>query len=123
MIYTLHLPIEPTPAARPRVSRKGWSYYPKKYKEFKERLGVLIKECWTRPPIDTPVYVHIEARASKPKTTKLPFPKADWDNFAKAVCDAMNKVVFTDDWLIQQGSLNKDWSDGEGYIIVKVTTV
>lgn len=109
-IFRLDIPFEPVPAARPKVSRFG-TYYPTKYKNFKKDIDPVIRERWAYDAIDFPINVQVLVICQRPKTTKLPFPKGDWDNFGKAVTDAMNGIVYTDDWLIQDGRTAKAWAE------------
>lgn len=111
----LKLDIEPAPAARPRVSRKGWTYYPAKYKNFKAALAAMFINA-INPKFSAfakcvqPCVAHVEIVASRPKTTKLPFPKPDVDNYFKAVTDAATGSVWADDWQIQKASVEKRWA-------------
>lgn len=48
----------------------------------------------------------------EPATTKLPFPKADLDNYVKAVMDVCNGRLWTDDWLVQTfRDCDKVWAE------------
>lgn len=106
----IQIPLNPVPASRPRVSRQGWSYYAEPYRSFKEEIKEALRERWDGPLIDYPIVVTIVVWAQAPANSKLPFPKPDWDNFAKAVTDGMVGTVVTDDWLIKKGSCEKFWA-------------
>ncbi len=104
---------EPVPAARPRVSKWG-TYYPKKYKDFKAELAEKIKHQWEAVlkrafPIAGPLALTIHIHCTKPRTSKLDYPMPDVDNFAKAVMDAANGVVFEDDKQVIDLSVSKRW--------------
>lgn len=72
--------------------------------------------------MDCSLQVDILIYVQKPENPANPWPAPDWDNYAKAVCDAMNGVVYVDDKQIVDGRCVKQWAEpGEaGYIIVEV---
>lgn len=70
------------------------------------------------PMIWEPIDIVVEVRPKKPKTTKLPFPKGDVDNFSKAILDACTDVLWLDDWQIRHETVFKEWSEGDGYFKV-----
>jgi Holliday junction resolvase RusA-like endonuclease len=109
-VLEIQLPLNPVPASRPRVARAGFSYYEQPYKGFKDEIKDLLRERYGGPLIDYPVFVTIVVFAEAPKKSKLPFPKPDFDNYAKGVCDGMTGIVLQDDWLIQKGSCEKFWA-------------
>lgn len=78
---------------------------------------------WGGKKFDTPLFVHISIYCTEPKTTKLPHPKPDVDNFAKGVMDAMNDVVYVDDSLIQKLIVEKFWVNGPGRVHVIVEEI
>jgi Holliday junction resolvase RusA-like endonuclease len=107
--YTI--PIEPVPAARPRVSRWG-AYYPKRYRDFKAALAAaFIAAARPAPVRDGPCRVEVEIVAPRPASTKLPFPKPDIDNYLKSVFDAATGSVWEDDWGIRECSATKRWTE------------
>lgn len=61
---------------------------------------------------DSPVAVSILFVAPRPKSTKLPFLKADIDNCVKSVMDAATDAatVWTDDWQVADLTAKKRWS-------------
>lgn len=107
--YTI--PIEPVPAARPRVSRWG-AYYPKRYRDFKAALAAaFIAAARAAPARDGPCRVEVEIVAPRPASTKLPFPKPDIDNYLKSVFDAATGSVWVDDWGIRESFATKRWTE------------
>ena len=106
----LQLPVDPVPASRPRVTRRGFSYYAEPYKSYKSELKKAFQERWTEDPIETPVGVSITIFKAPPKKSKLTAPKPDVDNYAKAVLDAMNGVVLVDDSLVYKLRVEKLWA-------------
>jgi|TARA_R100001530_G_scaffold100170_1_gene69595 Holliday junction resolvase RusA-like endonuclease len=116
-------PISPVAASRPRVSRHG-AYFAGPYKKFRE-------ECWDLVPMvlgpdfspfDKGLYVDVELYVTRPKTTKLDTPRPDIDNYQKAVFDALNGFLWTDDKLIEAVYAVKQWAakDMPGYFVVGV---
>lgn len=69
-------------------------------------------------PWEGPVELHIVARLLPPKNGHWPnrhcLKKPDWDNVAKLVGDALNRLAYRDDSQIFAGSVRKAWcEDGE----------
>jgi Holliday junction resolvase RusA-like endonuclease len=99
---SVNVPGEPVPASRPRVTKRGVTYYPKRYTEFLERIA----RAWQaegRPVIDgDPVAIgaRVEVLIPRPKSHLLTggqvragaplIPgRADLDNFVKAALDGL----------------------------------
>lgn len=115
--------IDPVPASRPRMTRTGHAYTAEPYRTFKDKLKTMMQTSWDNEMIESPVTVSIAVWCRRPKSTKLPHPRPDVDNYAKAVLDAMSGVVFTDDKNVVELYVTKQWTestDEEGYIAVKV---
>jgi Holliday junction resolvase RusA-like endonuclease len=117
-------PISPVAASRPRVSKHG-AYFAGPYKEFRKNAGPLVLDTlgpdWE--PLTGPLKVDLELYVAKPKTTKLLGPKADIDNFVKAIFDAMNGKLWVDDSQVIELYAVKQWSNldnGEGYFTLGV---
>ena len=94
------------PAPRPRVTSKGWTYYPKAYKEWQadcvRLMRLLIKDQWTTPVSVSLLLradsfdIHIEDGVKRPKGLR-----GDSDNFAKACLDAATAAgVWPNDTLV-----------------------
>ena len=102
---------EPRGKGRPRFSRKqGIAYTPAETRNYEATIRVLAQQAMAgRPPIDGPVSVIVQAHLPIPKSwTKkkgaawqrgdiYPDKRPDLDNIVKAVTDACNGVVFSDD--------------------------
>lgn len=67
-------------------------------------------------PTRRPLHVSIEVYVTKPRTSKLPFPKPDVDNYAKSILDVANGILWEDDWQIQTLNIDKHWTEGPGYV-------
>lgn len=99
MILTEHIePVvvvfdgEPVGKARPRLG-KGRVYTPAKTASFETALGWCARLAMRgRPLLDGPLRVDVQATFAHEPTRK-----PDADNVLKAVCDAMEGVVFAND--------------------------
>jgi Holliday junction resolvase RusA-like endonuclease len=100
--------LEPVPASRPRVSRYG-TYYQKTYRDFRKAMELIIADGDFNK-FDGRLGVEIDIMPVKPKTGKRDFPKGDLDNYAKAVLDSFNGVLWDDDDQICELSINKKYS-------------
>ena len=116
-------PISPVAASRPRVARHG-AYFAGPYKKFREECRDLVPMVLGPDfqPYDRALYIDVELYVTRPKTTKLDMPRPDIDNYQKAVFDALNEHLWSDDRVIQSVYAIKQWAnEGEdGYFIVGV---
>lgn len=122
-IYTLD--IIPIPKGRPRVTKAGIGYTPKRTREYEQKLkNFLFIQC-RFPPWNSAVSISIEfhlPRLKKNSKSTWPTPMGDIDNYAKAVLDAANGILFTDDRLIDNLTLRKQYSKTPGITLtIKLT--
>lgn len=113
--------INPVPASRPRVSRYG-TYYLPTYRNFKTDFAAILRDekiSLMKGQLKVSIICHVK----KPKTTERLYPIGDVDNYAKAVLDGLNGVMWDDDDQIIELSVTKQYNDGEGFISVEVTPV
>lgn len=105
--------IEPIPCPRPRLSHFG-AYYPANYTLWKRRADRVVRQAVKglpgHKPIDYPIDVWLSFLVKKPKATRLYSPKPDIDNYMKAIFDACNGIVWTDDSLVQRVCASKLWA-------------
>jgi len=119
-------PLSPVAASRPRVSRHG-AYFAGPYKYFRsectEVIPLVLGDSFE--PYDEPIKVDVEIYVKQPKKTKLIAPKADIDNYLKAIFDVLNGKLWRDDTLIYEVYATKSWDhkDGEGYFTVGVDPI
>lgn len=117
--------INPVAASRPRVGKWG-AYYTGTYKEFREKAAEIVWDTIGKDfeAIDKELAVSIELYVKRPKSTERGWPKADIDNFAKAILDTMNGKIWKDDSQITSLHVSKQWADkGEdGYFTLEVNT-
>ena len=116
-------PISPVAASRPRVSRHG-AYFAGPYKNFRSECAEVISMVLGNSfePYDEPIKVDVEIFVKQPKKTKLLAPKADIDNYLKAIFDCLNGKLWRDDTIIHEVYAIKSWADKEsdGYFTVGV---
>ncbi len=116
--------LSPVSASRPRLGTWG-AYYEGTYKTFKKDVDPLMQRAFRDLLHDIPagpLDVWIRMYVTRPKTTKLDYPRGDVDNFAKAVMDAANGYAWVDDNQVVDLHAFKRWSTpGElGYFTVRV---
>lgn len=110
---TFSVPGSPVGKGRPKFARRGafvTAYTDKKTVSYENLVRIYASEVvGNRPPFSGPVFVRIKISVTPPvswskrKTSDAllglirPTTKPDFDNIAKAVCDAMNEIVYVDD--------------------------
>ncbi len=119
----LCVPGEPQAKLRARWSRRG-THTPQKtinYETYIKQLFAIkypdfvLSECALR--IYIWIYVSIPASASKVKkqlmgtNSILPTKRPDYDNVAKTVCDALEKLAYKNDSQICEANIYKHYSD------------
>jgi Holliday junction resolvase RusA-like endonuclease len=117
------IPGEPKAKARPRVTRKGIAYTPKKTLEYEN----WVKECFVlcrhkkmlKGQIEAEIkaYFKIPKSASKKKKTEMikgkmrPTKKPDTDNVAKIILDSLNDLAYSDDKQVIKLIVEKFYSE------------
>ena len=117
---SLHIPVNPVPASRPRVSKWG-TYYGKIYENFRNEM----REALTgnlNVKIDGPLDVHVEVIVRKPRTGKREFPRGDVDNYAKGILDSLTNHgnVWHDDDQITNFTIIKRYAAPEEDVAIVV---
>jgi len=105
---TLYLiSINPVACPRPRVTNKGFVYYPQGYTKFKKELEFKIRELEIEPyPKETPLILRARFFMPIPKSKKyigFHYKKPDLDNLIKSLCDGLesSEVVYNDSCFVQ----------------------
>lgn len=114
--WTFQVPGEPVAKGRPKlgtVNGRAMAFTPKKTRTFESTVREIVGKAWTREPIaERPIFVRmtfvrlipqswpIKKRNAAIAGTLFPTGRPDLDNFQKAITDAMNTIVYTDDALI-----------------------
>lgn len=118
--------ISPVAASRPRVGKWG-AYYSGPYKDFRERASVVVYSVLgtERELIATPISLTLELYVTKPKSTIKKYPRADIDNYTKAIFDILNGKLWVDDEQVIQMEVTKRWAEknSEGYFILKIPSL
>lgn len=117
---SFRLAIEPMPTPRPRArcisvpGRKPIAsfYSPKEYQDWQKEAARLLAKIEAFP-VEGTCIVSITCAVTKPKTTKLPCPKPDVDNYAKGILDAITKDgrFWADDTQVRMLMVSKLWAD------------
>lgn len=118
----LTIPGEPIGKARPRMTRTGIVYTPKKTLNYETLIRELfIIKYPNFQPIDGPVHLHLSAWLKIPKVSKKkvaamesgeirPTKKPDMSNILKSVEDALNTLAYQDDKQIVEVEIKKRYS-------------
>jgi Holliday junction resolvase RusA-like endonuclease len=124
MKYKWTFEVCPVAASRPRIGKHG-AYYTGSYKEFRK---LAVSEVWRQIgedfiPLEGPLNVSIQCCVTRPKNTKLQYPRGDVDNFIKSCLDAGNGRIWLDDTQVVRIQATKEWTssnDVKGYFTVDV---
>ena len=127
MMLQFTIPISPVPKGRPRLGKFG-TYTPPKTKKFEDDVKLYLNTILkNHDPLETPIEVFLYFRLPIPKSyskkrteaclsgSEKPILKnGDLDNYAKAVLDAFNGIVYKDDCQIVEMHLTKVYDSQEG---------
>lgn len=114
-------PIDPVSKGRPRFTRSGHTYTPKKTADFEKQIAAIYTEEHGElfvGPIEVKLVFQMPIPKGYPKKaikqieegTLKHTKKPDLDNLGKAVLDALNEIAFTDDSHITKLTLVKRYS-------------
>lgn len=96
----------PTPAPRPRVTKKGHTYYPQKYLDFRADLKRELSKTELKfeegaIKLEAIFYMPIPKSYSKKKRVEMEgswhIKRPDTDNLMKAVKDGLEGLIYADD--------------------------
>lgn len=101
---------EVVPKGRPRFTRQGRTYTPKKTHDYESEISMIAKSAMgCSEPLETPVAVYIYINMPVPQSYskkrseaclsgfEKPTKKPDIDNAIKSILDGMNGIVYKDD--------------------------
>ena len=124
--------VEGTPVAkgRPkfrRINNFVSVYTPEKTRVYENHVGAVAKAAMgDQEPLETPMVVCVYISMAVPKSyskkrrqdcldkIERPLKKPDLDNVAKAITDAMNGIVYTDDSQIVEAHITKVYAETAG---------
>jgi len=115
---------QPQGKARPRFTRTGRAYTPKKTADYEDEIRLMAKAAMgITEPLETPIaaYIYISMPVPQSYSKKRskdcldgferPTKKPDLDNVAKAFLDACNGIVYKDDSQVVSLHVTKVYGD------------
>jgi len=89
----------PVPKGRPRITRRGIAYTPKRTVDAEKRIAWAVSKAWKEKPDEVSrfslkIEVHFRLKG-----------RGDWDNYGKIVSDTLNGLVWGDDAQVDYGSV------------------
>ncbi len=121
------LPIEPKPQSRPRFARRGnyvQTYEDSTMKTYKQQVKNYLRRAKPKLIEKGPIMAHVTFYVQAPKSAlsnkqkrlevelerKYCDKKSDLDNYLKAILDASNKILFSDDGQVAKIITEKKYS-------------
>src|SRR5690625_3135861 len=130
MITEFTIPGQAVPQGRPRAriigrgqNRKVMMYDPKESKEYKDYVALIAKQYAPKIQYEGELSVNLDIYRQIPKSTSKrkrelynarlirPTVKPDVTNYAKAIEDALNGIIYKDDSQIVDLKISKYYSD------------
>jgi Holliday junction resolvase RusA-like endonuclease len=121
-VESFYFPVTPVAKGRPRFSKFGGAYTPKKTRDAEKELRDLAVLCKCKP-FENAICVTISFSMPRPKsvTRRYHTIKPDADNIVKGVCDALNGVLYTDDAQIIELHVKKFYTDAANPVGICLT--
>ena len=120
------IPIPPMPKLRPRMTRRGRVYTPKKTTDFEGEVQFWISQYDFEPINNGAIRARIDFIYEKPKSIKkskiYKTTKPDLDNLIKAILDSLNGICYKDDNQIVELSSTKKYGS-EDLIVLTLETL
>lgn len=117
-MITFFIPLEPVAKGRPRISPNGHCYTPGTTRAYEGDIKDLLyaQRKHFLEIFNKPLNIYLKFFISPPKKFVRHYPscRPDVDNFAKAVLDAMNGIVFKDDGQIITLTISKRYHSNPG---------
>lgn len=132
MTYMITIPGEPVAKARPRMTKHGHTYTPKRTVDYERMVQTLFHAEHGSPALEGPILLRLDLYFGIPKSRskgtrermrqglERPCKRPDIDNCLKAIADALNGVAYKDDSQIVAAVIQKFWAD-EPRAEVKIT--
>ena len=107
-----NFPVDPVAKGRPRFTKQGRAYTPKKTKEFETLIKKIARDQYKNGPMKQALSATIVFYFKKPKTVTRDYPtvKPDVDNCVKSTLDSLNGIVFVDDAQIIEINASKKYA-------------
>ena len=121
--YTVTIPGEPVSKGRPRMTKRGHTYTPKRTVDYERMVQTLFHAEHGSPILEGPILLRLDLYFGIPKSRSKatrkrmqqgldrPCKRPDIDNCMKAVSDALNGIAYKDDSQIVAAVIQKFWSD------------
>lgn len=122
-MYKIYIPGEPVSKGRPRMTKRGHTYTPKKTVDYECMVQTLFQAKHGSPMLEVPILLQLDLYFGIPKSRskavrermqqglERPCKRPDIDNCMKVVCDALNGIAYKDDSQIVAAVIQKFWSD------------
>lgn len=96
---TFRIDVVPVPKGRPRSTRSGVVFTPKRTRDNEKLIKALLRDQVQELPTDAAIKVSVFFYMPKPKrcVRKYPSIHPDIDNMAKTLLDASNDILWVDD--------------------------
>lgn len=119
----LTIPGKPLGKQRPRVTRTGITYTPKKTVNYETLVKQLYIQNYFQKQLEGPIkatitaYMYIPKSESKKRKAAMlaneirPCKMPDWDNIGKIITDALNGLAYKDDKQIVDARVIKLYGD------------
>lgn len=114
-----NFPIDPVAKGRPRFTKQGRAYTPKKTKEFTDAIKKMAYQQYKNGPIKDAIHCTVVFMIKKPKTVTREYPtvKPDLDNLEKSLYDALNGIAYVDDSQIISHNVSKKYGSVSGIFV------
>lgn len=105
--FALRIGGEPLPKERPRATKSGRSFTPKRTKDAEKRILAAFRAAY---PDAAPLAGRLLVELRFYRRTGR---GCDWDNLAKLPLDALNEVAYVDDEQIEKATVERFYGAGD----------
>lgn len=117
-MITFFIPIDPVAKGRPKMAANGHVYTPAETRAYEDEIKSLLlkhrRHFAVMFNLPLKITLHFFIKPPKKAVRHYPCVRPDLDNYAKAVLDAMNGIVFKDDGQIITLSISKRYHEVAG---------
>lgn len=115
--------LAPVGKDRPRFTKRGHTYTPNKTAAFEKAFATLAKTHAPKKPMEGSLECEIRFYFKKPKRPLNRYPRGDIDNYAKAILDSLNGIMYKDDSQICTLNVRKIYSERDRIHVTICTQV